>query len=307
MKKIFAFASALLLLAGCRGFLGNDGGSTFTNVFTVSADGSQSKAISYVGGNGDSVDSCRVQIWQKVGSDWKFFDCPAVVKVDGKHYTFEETFVKNQEYQILVWVDKAGFYDFKTSGITSTDDAAAVLKAEKRNLNQTDDLDAFFACKYYKATAPLAGGDATIYAKRPFAQLNVISNDFNKLPADYLPKTVSISYKAPVSFNLLNEALGQGGLGAETDITIASVPVLQCNPADTLNILSMDYIFASTSQSLKNFDYTIHYTEDITADFDNIPLQRNYRTNIIGALVTLPNQFQIIVDPIWTGEKEVNY
>ncbi|MBQ2400278.1 MAG: hypothetical protein II308_09465, partial [Muribaculaceae bacterium] len=46
-------------------------------------------------------------------------------------------------------------------------------------------------------------------------------------------------------------------------------------------------------------------TNTPATNFINIPVQRNYRTNIIGKLLTTPSQFNIVVDPIFEGEKKV--
>ena len=281
MKKvIFTVLCAAALLCGCSKEMSDD---TTTCTYTVVTESVATKATADNDGHAACVDRCQVQIWMKTGADeYTLYKVPSVTATDNTHYTFTATFVKNQKYRIVVWADKTGCY-------TLGEDA--VVTRVSKTVDNDDALDGFFACEDVDAANALGGN---IYAKRPFAQLNVITTDLEKIPAQFIPKKVSISYEAPVSMNLLT-----GKLGAKETVSVANADVY-FSAAAAASTLSMDYIFAEADREVMgDISYTIHYTEDITRTFSNVPVQRNYRTNIVGDLLSLEGEFQVIVDPDW--------
>ena len=71
--------------------------------------------------------------------------------------------------------------------------------------------------------------------------------------------------------------------------------------------LSMNYLLASTESAIKNVSILLANGDDEADEVNtiavpNAPIQRNYRTNIVGRLLTADGEFKIIVDPVYTGE-----
>ena len=66
----------------------------------------------------------------------------------------------------------------------------------------------------------------------------------------------------------------------------------------------MDYILASKNQQdVKDVELTAKKNSTVlnTQTFSNIPLQRNYRTNIKGNLLTTTGVFTVETAPVWTS------
>ena len=62
----------------------------------------------------------------------------------------------------------------------------------------------------------------------------------------------------------------------------------------------MDYLFAGTEKELKNLKF-IFKSNGVCVNYDlaNIPLQRNYRTNIYGNLLSNDATVNVEIVPIW--------
>ena len=71
----------------------------------------------------------------------------------------------------------------------------------------------------------------------------------------------------------------------------------------------MDYIWAPEREAnLADFSVTfINNGNDITTNdaFKNIPIRRNYKTNVSGNLLTKQGTINVTIDPIWEGETPV--
>ena len=76
--------------------------------------------------------------------------------------------------------------------------------------------------------------------------------------------------------------------------------------------LTMDYVLTTVATEASEISVTDvvdlnwvvkHGTNQITSmDFTSIPLKRNYRTNITGALLTNTATYTVEILPGWTGE-----
>lgn len=270
---------AAALLCGCSK---NVSENEVVRSFSIVTEAAPTKATADNDGHAALIDRCQVQIWMKTGDNYSLYLVPEVASSDNTHYSFSATFVKNQQYKIVVWADTEGYYTLGQD---------AVVTRADRTIDNKDALDAFFACEDVDASATIGG---TIIAKRPFAQLNIITTDLQKIPAQFVPKKVSVSYEAPVSMNLLT-----GELGAPSTISVEKADVYYSTVA-AASTLSMDYIFAEPEREVcGDIKYTIHYAEDITRTFSGVGIQRNYRTNIKGDLLSLEADFEVIVDADW--------
>ena len=76
----------------------------------------------------------------------------------------------------------------------------------------------------------------------------------------------------------------------------------------TQHTLVMNYLFAAAGDQtiLPSVKMTAKLTVDAEIEVANVPVKRNYRTNIIGNLLTEQTDFTITVDPAWSTT-ESNY
>lgn len=176
----------------------------------------------------------------------------------------------------------------------------ADLTAISVNGNYTgndDGFDAFFYClSNYKVKGAFS---ESVILKRPFGQLNVKTNDLAAIPdAALRPTDVKVTFSAlPISFNAIT-----GVVGTETAEVSYTAPVINAENGE----LSMDYIWAPADEAnLADFSVTfINDGNDITTNdaFKNIPIRRNYKTNVSGNLLTKQGTINVTIDPIWEGE-----
>ena len=102
--------------------------------------------------------------------------------------------------------------------------------------------------------------------------------------------------------------------GSATTISHTCAPYASLANASgvTAWTLTMDYVLTTkATESVSDSDKDVvdlnwvvkHGTNQITSmDFSNIPLKRNYRTNITGALLTNTATYNVEILPGWTGE-----
>lgn len=123
--------------------------------------------------------------------------------------------------------------------------------------------------------------------KRPFAQLNIGSKD---VPST-TPLSVSVDVKGVYSsFNVMD-----GSVSGKTNLSLAksSVPTGHSYPIPGYDYLSMNYLLVNERTNV-DVSMTVD-NQGMTSDctFDNVPIQRNYRTNVYGNLLTADNNFEV--------------
>ena len=161
---------------------------------------------------------------------------------------------------------------------------------------------------YYTVDYATSALDVTL--KRPFAQLNYGLSAADKALAD----AISPIAKAEVSldggaYTKLNLLSGEVSAPATVPVVFASAPVissekLKVQPAGTSTVteyeyLSMNYILVNQevtpNATLKLYDDSNAIVTTVNTSL--LPLKRNYRTNIVGNLISEPARINIVVDP----------
>ena len=223
--------------------------------------------------------------------------------------TFDFKLVKGQTYDLLFWAD-CGNADgsdlyYNTASLKNVE----VLTTQ---ISCTDKRDAFFG------NDQIALGETqitkTVYLKRPFAQLNIITTDISDIyasenPGSFLPDAVTLTYQGYTGFDVSTaEVTGS----ATISHTCAPYASLANTPGVAAWTLTMDYVLTTkatepvsdSDKDVVDLNWVVkHGTNQITSmDFSNIPLKRNYRTNITGALLTNTATYTVEILPGWTGE-----
>lgn len=226
---------------------------------------------------------------------------------------------KGDTYTVVFWAQSEDSpYDVDFS-------AGTVSYNDKVTLTANDDsYDAFYAT--YTATVT---GDATVDVTltRPFAQMNFGSNDLATylLNGKTLTSTQVIVSGAYNTLNLLSgEATYDGSSnGGELTFMYADYPKNQAFPYSTTTDadgttttssyawIGMVYLFVGNDQAV--MDATLAWsatTEDedghnISAN--SLPIQRNYRTNIFGSLLTSDQTYQVTLSADFGSSNDVSY
>ena len=206
---------------------------------------------------------------------------------------------KGKTYDFLFWADAYGKGDAKNP--YTVDFGTQTLTVNYDNaLSNDESRDAFFG----KATAVAVKGAVSqnITLKRPFAQLNIGTNDMAAAQtAGINTGDLQSSVKVSGIFRSMNLMSGEVSNSVENvTFGLNAIPE-ETFKADgkTFNYLALNYLLVSDQKGLVNCElrYTDEATTDNTLTIDNVPVQRNYRTNIFGSLLTGSVDFDITIDP----------
>ena len=303
-RSLLILASAALLFAGCakERYADNLEGGLQEVTFTANLEsGVATKAVAETDGNGANVNRCIMEIYY----GGELFARQYAPVNEQKKATFTAQVVSNRTYTVAFWADKV---DATTEAGLQVDkyyttNATGGLQAITINgsyLGNDDARDAFFVCKD-DCTVAQAGTAFEATLKRPFAQMNVITTDWDKVAsiAALKPEKVNVTLKnALVNFNAVTgEASGSENLTYTADVYAPAAS----GTNSEIKTLSMDYLFASADKAVIDIDWkALHGTDaNVEHAFAAVPYQRNYRTNIKGKLLTTTGQWTVEVDPIW--------
>lgn len=218
--------------------------------------------------------------------------------------------VKGQTYTIVFWAQDSSCDAYtvtaKQNGLT--------VDVDYNGGNNDETRDAFYASETFTVE-----GDAVIdvVLKRPFAQINlgVTAEDWNTAVASgiNITKSKATIKNVPTSINLLD-----GSVSGETAVSydFASIPTEATRAASnvkTLTVddeaykwLSMSYVLTDESKSTLEADglqFTLETSNGDEIVFDeglhNVPLQRNWRTNVVGNVLTGNVDFKVAVDNVF--------
>lgn len=314
MKKIFKTLSASVLMAlaltACQKeeFGGNEAEGIYT--FEVSADNIATKAAIDRDGNGTDVNRFIMEVYlAKTTGELVLLDrqVKAPTAASPKSTSFNLTLIKDQEYKVLFWADKGtdamGDLYYKT-----TDNLQNVSFLNAARTGNNDALDAFSKMEVITREESKAGFSKSVQLTRPFGQVNFITTDIPAINAltggsAFLPTDVKVSYTTCTGFNVLTQT-GTGSEAIEYTAPVYSAMDPATNPAKYT--LSMDYMLTATSdretRNLVKLTALANGYELTTVEVANYPVQRNYRTNIIGKILTGDATFNITIDPIYDGE-----
>ena len=201
--------------------------------------------------------------------------------------------LKGMTYNIIFWADNG-------SDIYSIDPATKVLTVDYTGVMSNDDSrDAFY--KYLTNVDPTDATKIKEQAKvtltRPFGQLNAATSDFEAVKNNGVTLTTS-TLKAIKANNTLD--LTTGLASNQVNITFAEAAI----PTETLKAdykyLSMNYLLPGTVDAVYTFkgkrsDNSV--VEFTGTTYTNVPVKANYRTNILGKLLTASTDFTVTIDP----------
>ena len=310
-KTLLLLASMALLLVGCQkeNFVEQQDGKLVDATFTASLEsGVATRAAVDGDGAAASVNRCIMEIYY---GDELF--ARQIKKVTNKQATFTVQVVSNRKYTVAFWADKVddasteagrAIDKYYTTNATGGLQSISIKKItdEQLYIGNDDARDAFYHVgEYTVAQAGSSWGEIKLY--RPFAQMNVITTDWNVVTTvDALkPEKVNVTLKnALVNFNAVTgEASGSQTLTYTADVYAPAAS----GTNSEIKTLSMDYLFASKDKAVIDIDWkALHGTDaNVKHSFAAVPYQRNYRTNIKGALLTTQGQWTVTVEPQWAA------
>ena len=310
-KTVFILFAAALAFAGCNKSVEVGTSETVSASFQISTE-MTTKATLDGDGQGVNVNRFIMEVWHVTGSGASQVSelytrqvkygtqITAGTNISNPAKTnFTVSLVKGQDYDLLFWADKgddqgADVY-YNTSDLHNV-----VLGAYTGN---DDRRDAFSQC--VTLINVTSDPSTSVQLERPFAQLNIITQDIDDIEANsgtvkVVPDAISVAFTAPTVFNVKTQEAS-----ASAAFTSNVAPYYSTVGSQTEHYtLSMDYILASKNQQdIKDVTLTAMKNSAVlnTQTFSNIPLQRNYRTNIKGNLLTTTGVFTVETAPAWTS------
>lgn len=213
---------------------------------------------------------------------------------------------KGHSYKLAFWAqaDNAPYtFDPETGKVT--------ISYEGNNNDET--RDAFYANREYTDVKAI---NETVNLKRPFAQINVGTSvaDYSAAKENgYTPmtSTVTLTGALATGFNVV-EGVTYGTPVESVTFSPANIPNAD---TETLSVAGKAYEYISTcyvlpastaeSQTVKaEFSFTLATGENIelSQGLDMLPIQSNYRTNIVGDLLTANAEWNVVIDKDFDGE-----
>ena len=295
MKKYFLSIVALagmLFATSCQESLVEpqmEGPTTFT---VQVPDAMGTKAI----GDATNVDKLFVEVYSNGTSIFK-----KTQGINGST-TVSLDLIKGQEYQIVFWAQKDDSYitDFTTQGLAEI--------SIPNTFHNNESGAAFYAYE----TFVIDGNAKTVTLRRPFAQLNLgttaLSLDTDASDADVQLISSSVTLATATKFSTIFGA----GINVDTRTYRASISSfgdekLTLANGDEYVYVSMDYLPVVDGGDVVELGVVIETNlGTITHNFTNVPIQKNYRTNIVGNLISSKTDFVVEVEDEWSGEENYN-
>ena len=204
--------------------------------------------------------------------------------------------VKGKTYNFVFWAQAEGApYDVTDLKSIKVKNYTTGANDEKR--------DAFYATrKELKVNGSLT---ETIKLYRPFAQVNFATADYaDAVKAGFNPAVSSFTAsEAATTFDTFAE---EGKDKVEVALTETEIPadVLKTLDGKTYTRLAMNYLIPVGKQGEShNIDVAATFKanngEAVTVSAPNAPVQNNYRTNILGNLLTSQVIFNVEIVPIF--------
>lgn len=212
------------------------------------------------------------------------------------------TLTRGSKYRIIFYAANPG-QQFTTATFSAN---GATLNCDYTKVTDNNEIyDAFYQYIDVDVTPSYQGDNVVLY--RPFAQLNVGTNDINKT---VVQKSYAngVNTKVKVSnvsnqMDLLNNVIApatatQLTFGPVTPATSEAFPVVE-TPAYTW--LAMNYLLVSKETTTVDLEFLNGTTSVNTISVPNVPLERNYQTNIFGQLLSTTANYNVKIQPAFQG------
>ena len=308
MKKCFLLMAGIILLvfAACQSDELANGGRNgeVAASFSVQLPGNGNDAVTRAAtaGDGTSVNRCIMEIYL---NDELYSRQIGAIQPDGLTAGFDVRLVTSQTYKFVFWADHVESVEgdaIKTDLHYNTADLRNIsMQGDYNGSGKDDTRDAFFASLEKLVTNAFS---ESVELTRPFGQLNIKTEDLASIPdnqkEEFVPVTAGLSFKN--LYTGFNAATGDL-LGEPTAVAYKAASAV----ADANGNLTVDYLFAPNTaggQHLVNMTLAVYNAaggQITTKALNNIPVQRNYKTNVTGNLLTVDGKVNVMVTPAFSS------
>ena len=292
--------AAVMMLTGCsqEEIVQVNGGDTMVNFSVEAPQGLNARATTY--GTGTTATKLSYAVYDKAGNLLTAQGAPAQTDFENLKANVSLKLVKGDQYSVVFWADAGDdspyTVDWTAKKMTFKEGTTISANDEKR--------DAF----YNKVTFVVVGdANRTVTLTRPFAQLNIGTNDIaESTAAGFTPTKTQVTVSGvPNTLDLFS-----GNVEGSTSVKYVynEMPAADEEfPVTGYQYLSMNYILTGVDKTTT--DVTFNYSNDANANhsrtFAAVPIQRNYRTNIYGSLLTNTIKYEVNIEPAFTANHDV--
>ena len=224
-------------------------------------------------------------------------------------HTVTVSLAKGHTYTAVFWAQNSA-----CKAYTISEDMHVTI--DYTGLNNDETRDAFFAVSEpFTVNNPMS---QDVILKRPFAQVNVGAYEYDYTYAKENKLNVTLSSATitdvPSVINLYDGSVSQP---VNVEYTLNNIPtgdneklhvdVNKDGEKEYYRYLSMCYILADPVGSTHTMSFKFKDIENdklvgFSEGLENVPAKRNWRTNLVGQILTGPANFLVIIDPTYDGE-----
>ena len=282
-------------------------------VFSIEAPGAGAGTRANVIGDGENVDIVYYEIYKDEAKHKNSVDggSPLIegsVKVVGKSASLSVNLLKDQKYVALFWAQVNGhadeFYDTKDLRKVKV----SYKKADGKNALANDEDRAAFCQRKDFGTGDKDPRTVDVELERPFAQINF--------------GTIKESLKLDYQIVLEKSRLTVAGAGTVFDVAkmMATSDYTHVDfdfnsvPQQSLSVGNLSYAYAGMNYilvpaNMSNVKLTYEIMTNVgnvTRTIEEVPVEMNYRTNLLGNLLTQEYRIEIVVDEEFAGVHNVD-
>ena len=336
MKKYFYSAIAASMLFACsqEEIVDVTGGESQVKTFKVEIPQLESRTVGGIElGKGTQANNLIYAMYENGSTETEPLITGMVTDVDSDgedngEFIVKVPMAKDLKYDLLFFA-----YNAENSAFEIESEAKDTnLKNLKFKADQTANIDAFDAF-VGSLKAQGVNDPNTVSLKRPFAQINAATTEADLDNATTLKLNVTKSNLVikgvPQYYDVLN-ATASGSV----DVTYAASPIMECDGPNASNqaypnemievdginyyYLTLAYVLAGEVTTTSTHNATFEFQREngtpvSTLEIVSLPIQRNYRTNVVGDLLTKSEEYTISIDAnfggahvvgVWDGTKE---
>ncbi len=230
------------------------------------------------------------------------------------------TLLRSYDYTVVFWADAAEASPYTLTFGDST--AEVSMNYEATNDGNNEGRDAFWNTCTITANQT---DEVNVILHRPFAQLNWGADDLSSQTVTQAvtvaQTTFTVTIPANTLYNTFSLIDGTASDQVSTDVAFAQISVptqSEIFPVTGYAYMSMNYLLVGSDTDSNN---SVVCSSAVTLDVEdlvqgtaldqiavsNMPLQRNYQTNIYGRLYTGDYKINVTVCPNYWGSYSYNF
>ena len=290
--KSFALAAVAVIAGACaKEQVASGDGETVEMTFNVDVP----EATITTKGLSDAaqVDELKFQLFIKEGTGYKMVQ-EQTVPVTDKKAVVKASLVKRQSYEAAFWAQTSGTGFYETTDLRAVKMNIANVKANEPT------MDAFWRNDSFIAAPGMKPRSVTLL--RALAQVNFGAVVPTGADALSITKSQVVMKGVPTTLNVLLGSKDKSHSGSE-DITFqdnAPISGEKLMVGETAyDYVATAYVFApKADKMLTDISSTVTFSNGKTTTIStpNVPIQRNYRTNILGNLLNVDAEWNVNID-----------